>query len=189
MSSSPLNEAGLRCDSEALWLQWEDLDFDANRVHVVNGRGGHKVKGKRSRKVPMTERLRTALLAHTMRYRAALYPAAGGGMASSPWVFHHTATRAQYRAGERIWCLRPSFEAAKARAGLPDGFVQHDLRHRRVTTWLQAEKSVVMVGKAVGHRNLRTTQMYEHLVDKDLDALVEAPAPPPAPVHEALRGA
>ena len=38
-------------------------------------------------------------------------------------------------------------------------FRAHDLRHRRVTTWLAEAKSATLVKEAVGHADLRTTML------------------------------
>ena len=91
----------------------------------------------------------------------------------SEWVFHHTLTQRGAVAGERIQSLHRAFASAAKRAGLPEDLRQHDLRHRRVTTWLADGKSPVLVQKAMGHADLATTMGYTHLVDDDLLALVE----------------
>ncbi len=91
---------------------------------------------------------------------------------SSPWVFHHTKTRRHHKAGKRIRSLYSAFKAAAERAKLPPEFVQHDLRHRRVTTWLAEEKSAVLVKEAVGHADLRTTMAYTHIARDHLRGLV-----------------
>ncbi len=46
----------------------------------------------------------------------------------------------QYQAGDRIRSLYHSFKSAAERAKLPAELVQHDPRHRRVTTWLAEGK-------------------------------------------------
>lgn len=71
--------------------------------------------------------------------------------------------------------MRGAFAGAVKRAELPEDLNQHDLRHRRVTTWLAAGKSPVLVQKAMGHSDLQTTMKYTHLVSDDLLALVEDP--------------
>ena len=75
-------------------------------------------------------------------------------------------------AGERIGSLRRAFGNAATGAGLPAGFTQHDLRHRRITVWLAEGKSAVLVKEAVGHADLRTTMAYTHLSREHLRALV-----------------
>jgi integrase len=162
-----LGEAGLRCESEALRLRWEDVDLEGGFLHVVSGRGGHRTKSGKGRAVPMTPRLRQAMRAHFAAYRLAGYPSA-----RSPWVFHHVATRSRHRAGERIGSLRAGFAAAATRAKLPEELHQHDLRHRRVTSWLAAGANPVHVKEALGHSDLRTTMQYTHLLKEHLLGLV-----------------
>ena len=163
-----LGEAGLRCDSECLWLRWEDVDLDRGFLAIASGRHGHRTKSGKSRKVPMTRHLRDALREHMAAYRMRTYRGV-----RCPWVFHHES--GDVRAGNRIISQRTPFMKAVKRAGIPDGFVQHDLRHARVTTWLAEGKSPALVQKAMGHADLATTMAYAHLVDDDLLALVEAP--------------
>ncbi len=164
-----LGETGMRCESEALWLRWEDVDLDAGFLKVESGRDGHRTKSGKSRSIPVTPPLEKALRAHFAAHRLAC---------RSDWVFHHDRTRRHYQAGARIQSLRDGVMAAAKRAKLPAGWHLHDLRHRRVTTWLAAGKDVVKVKKAVGHADLRTTMDYTHLVREDLRVLVaEAPTP------------
>lgn len=163
-----LGETGERCESEALWMRWEDVDIADGFLRVVSGRNGHRTKSGKSRWVPMTPRLRKAMQEHFARYRLAIYDGK-----RTPWVFHHTQTRRHHRAGERIRSLYSAFKNAAKRAKLPTELVQHDLRHRRVTTWLADGKDVVKVKEAVGHSDLRTTMLYTHLVKENLRGLVE----------------
>lgn len=158
-----LGETGLRCESEALWLRWEDVDLDQKFLHVVSGRDGHRVKSGRSRFVPMTGRLVAALKEHFAHFYF-------GG---SPWVFHHQTTGRHHRRGERIGTMRVALYAAAKRAKLPAHFRPHDLRHRRVTTWLADGQNPVHVKEAMGHSDLRVTMGYTHLAKEHLRALVE----------------
>ena len=159
-----LAETGARCESEASFVRFEDID-------IVSGRDGHRTKSGRSRAVPLTSRLREDLRDHMATYRMRSYR----GGKRSEWVFHHLTTRRTAIAGERIKSLRAAFAGAVKRAGLPRDLNQHDLRHRRVTTWLAAGRSPVLVQKAMGHSDLQTTMRYTHLVADDLLALVELP--------------
>jgi len=172
-----LGETGMRCESEALWLRWEDVDAEAGFIHVETVRKGRRTKSGKSRMVPMTPRLRKAYREHMAAHRMKAY---GTPPERPKWVFHHPVERRRAKAGERIGSLRRGFNAALKRAELPEDLNQHDLRHRRVTTWLQEGKPAHLVQKAMGHSDLRTTMGYEHLVAEDLRALVE-------PEEEALR--
>lgn len=163
-----LGETGLRCESEALWLQWEDLNFDNGFVAVRSGRDDHRTKSGRTRMVPMTPVLRQALVEHRLRYQAARYDGK-----ASPWVFHHLRTQARQHAGERIGSLRYAFHVAAGRAKLPKELRQHDLRHRRVTEWLRLGKGAALVREAMGHSSIAVTERYLHLVPSHLTALVD----------------
>lgn len=106
----------------------------------------------------------------------------------SPWVFHHTRTRRHYREGQRIGSLRTAFRSAARRAKISDAFHAHDLRHRRVTTWLADGKNPVHVKEAVGHADLRTTMAYTHLSREHLRSLTSGTEPTASPVAEAASG-
>lgn len=170
-----LGEAGVRCDSEALHLRWEDVDLEEGFLWIASGRNGHRTKSGRGRWVPMTPKLRQSMREHFARFRFATY--AGQ---RTPWVFHHTTTRRRAVAGGRIGVLRRAFEGAVKRAKLPADLHQHDLRHRRVTTWLAAGGDAVKVKEAMGHADLRTTMDYTHLVRDNLRSLVQQPSVNPA---------
>jgi site-specific recombinase XerD len=162
-----LGEAGLRCDSEALWLRWQDVDLERGFLAVESVRKGRRTKSGKSRKVPMTRRLREAMQEHMARYRMKTYSGE-----RTEWVFHHELRRRHAKPGARITGLRRAFGGAVKRAGLPADLRQHDLRHRRVTTWLAEGHPITLVQKAMGHSTVRVTEGYAHLVDEDLLPLV-----------------
>ncbi len=163
-----LGEAGLRSQSEALYLRWEDLDLEGGFLEVVSGRRGHRTKSGKSRWVPLTPRLRAALRDQAARYRLQTYQGR-----RSPWVFHHLTDARGNRAGDRLRSLHRAVRAAAERAKLPADFRRHDLRHRRVTTWLADERNPVHVKEALGHSDLRITMDYTHLAKEHLRSLVE----------------
>lgn len=174
-----LGDGGLRSESEALWLRWEDVHLDDGFLWIDSDPEAHETKDREGRWVPMTPRLQAAMREHFARYRFARYHGK-----PSPWVFHHTTTRRRHKAGERILSMRRAFKAAAKRAGLPARFTQHDLRHLRVTTWLAEGKNPVHVKEAVGHSDLRTTMGYTHLAREHLRSLVDPPEAPKKSVAE-----
>jgi integrase len=171
-----LGETGVRCNSEALWLRWGDVDLKRGLLRVESVRKGWRTKSGKSRAVPMTPRLRAAARAHLARFSQATYEGK-----RSPWIFHHLLTQRGAVAGERLNSLYRSFKRAAERAGLPGDLNQHDLRHRRVTTWLAQGKSPVLVQKAMGHADLATTMGYSHLLGDDVLALVDEHHQPALP--------
>lgn len=170
-----LGETGARCESEVLWLRWEDVDLKDGFLQIVSGRNGHRTKSGKSRWVPMTAQLRVAMRQHFAAFKFAKYPVGAADGAPSPWVFHHRHTKRTHHAGARVQSLAAAFKAAAGRAKLPDGLVQHDLRHTRVTRWLADGKNPVHVKEAVGHADLRMTMAYTHLVRENLLGLVDEP--------------
>jgi integrase len=163
-----LGEAGLRSQSEALYLRWEDLDLEGGFLNVVSGRSGHRTKSGKSRWVPLTTRLKDALRDHAAAYRLQAYHGC-----RSPWVFHHRSDGTNRGAGDRIGTLRKALRSTAKRAELPPAFRLHDLRHRRVTTWLAEARNPVHVKEALGHSDLRITMDYTHLAREHLRSLVE----------------
>lgn len=154
--------------------RWEDVDLEGGFIKITSGRDGHRTKSGKSRWVPVTPRLHAAMRDHFAQYRLAHYRGK-----RSAWVFHHTHSGPKCRAGERIKNLRHGYKSAAARAKLSKALRQHDLRHRRVTTWLADGKNAVHVKEAMGHSDLRTTMAYTHLSGEHLRDLV-APTPAPA---------
>ena len=143
-------------------MSWGDLVAEA-RDQRTEG----KEKSGAGRWVPMTPRLRQAMKEHFARYRF-------GG---SPWVFHHTLRKRHAEKGARIRGLHRAFRSAAARAKLPPELRQHDLRHRRVTSWLAEGKNPVHVKEGMGHSTMAVTMGYTHLVREHLCSLVDGEAP------------
>jgi integrase len=168
-----LGETGVRGYSEALWLRWEDVRLEDGFIWIASGRAGHRTKTRKGRWIPLTPRLRSALVRHAEAFRWVQY--AGE---PSPWLFHHRSTWGKNRAGDRVGSYRKRMNQACSRVKLPEGFRPHDLRHRRVTSWLAEGKSPVLVKEAVGHSTLAMTMRYTHLAREHLKALVDEPAEP-----------
>jgi len=171
-----LGETGARDESEALWLRWEDIDLDEGFIRIASGRNGHRTKSGKDRWTPMTSILVAAMREHFAAHRLS---------GRSEWVFHHERSRRHYHEGDRIGSLRMAVRAAANRAKLPLNWHLHDLRHRRVTTWLAEGKDVVKVKEALGHADLKTTMGYTHLAREHLRDLVDSKYP----VSEKAEGA
>ena len=63
--------------------------------------------------------------------------------------------------------IRTSFATLVKRAGLPSDITFHSLRHTFITRSLDATKDVHQVARWAGHADLKTTQQYLHLLEKE----------------------
>lgn len=164
-----LNDTGARSESEVLGLQWTDVHLEDGFLWIAIRGKDQRTKSGKGRWIPMTSRFAQAMPEHFAAFRFARYRGQ-----PTPWVFHHATTRRHHKAGERIKSLRGSLTNASKRAKLPEDFRPHDLRHRRVTTWLAEGRDVVKVKvkEALGHADLRTTMGYTHLAREHLTSLV-----------------
>lgn len=166
-----LGETGVRCESEALHLRWEDIDLsgDPPAIWVTGRRDAHRSKSGKGRWVPVSERLEKALKEYMATYRF--------NAARSPYVFHHEFARRHAKAGERVRSFRRAFDSAAVRAKLPEGFVRHDLRHTRCTWWLEDGIDIVTVQMAMGHSDVKVTMRYTHLTRRNLRKMRPAEDP------------
>ena len=136
-------DGGLR-NSEIIGLRWSDIDFDRGEIVVQNriwkGQEGPP-KGKKHRRIPLTERLRAALLAFP---RAARYVFV---------TYKGTFIKTNHTLPE--W-----FAPIWARAQIPRGI--HTLRHTFATDALDAGVSLRTVQTLLGHASIVTTERYLH---------------------------
>ncbi|HVT38308.1 MAG TPA: site-specific integrase [Gemmatimonadaceae bacterium] len=166
-----LADTGVRADSEALQLRWEDIDpvTDGCGYLEVKSGPGRRTKSGKSRWVPLTPRLKAALQEHAARFRMAMYEGV-----RSPFLFHHTLTTRSAVAGQQVRSIADAFEGAAKRAKMPEGFRRHDLRHRRASRWVVEGENVVDIQGWMGHANIATTMVYVHRAPKRPRSAVEA---------------
>jgi integrase len=144
---------GLRL-SEALALQWPDLNFAARELRVARalGPGGHldTPKSGGGRTVDLSQALTQALRRLEVARKAEALRRGWPGL--PPWVFCDPSGR----------LLRPQVaEAAMQRvlkaAGLPRHFTPHCLRHTFASLLLQQGESPVYVQRQLGHASITLT--------------------------------
>jgi integrase len=80
------------------------------------------------------------------------------------------ANRANAASGHTVGLPR-AWRAIREEAGLDDLRI-HDLRHSFASFAAEAGASLQLIGKALGHTQMRTTERYAHLRDDPLNALV-----------------
>lgn len=156
-------ETGARSESEVLWLEWRDVDFQQHTIAFAHGRDGRRLKDGESKTLPMSARLEAALRRHAELYRLAL---------KSPYVFSSPVKRGRREVGQRIASFRHGFKKAAAAAGF-EGMRVHDLRHSTATILLSRGHPIEKVRRFLGHASLEMTMRYSHLVAEDLRELVD----------------
>jgi integrase/recombinase XerD len=123
-----------------------------------------KGKGGRERLVPMPEPARRALRA----YRAVLeekYP----GAATGPWLF--PADGASGHLTRQAFAR--DLKTCAAAAGIDSARISpHVLRHAFASHLLQNGADLRIVQELLGHADISTTQIYTHVLDERLKAMV-----------------
>jgi integron integrase len=173
--------AGLRV-TECMTLRIKDVEFDARRIVVRNG------KGAKDRATLLPDRASADLQAHLARVltlpkedllRGAGFAPMPGGLerkypsASRSWawqfVFPSAAQRPHPESGQLLrWhasdsTVQRAFRAALVDAGVAKHASVHTLRHSFATHLLHGGTDIRTIQLLLGHRNLQTTTIYTHV--------------------------
>ena len=170
---------------ECLRLRVKDVDFGRSEITVRSGKGG------KDRPVPLPESLREALPTAVERVRV-LHEAdlaAGVGEVWLPaalerkypnaarefgwqYLFPSPKLSADPRTGvlrrhhldESV--LQRAVRAARQRAGIVKPATCHTLRHSFATHLLEAGYDIRTIQELLGHKDLATTQIYTHVLNR-----------------------
>ena len=138
--------AGLRV-SEVVNLRWADVLFEEQKIHVKNG------KGKKDRLVMLPY----SVLVMLDHYRS-LYP-------TKDYVFDGQVSGIPYSTGSVQKVMRMSLE----KSGLLKKGSVHNLRHSFATHLLDGGTDIRYVQQLLGHNDIRTTMIYSHLSQPNID--------------------
>lgn len=150
---------GLRI-GEAQNLEWGDVDFEARRI-IVRSKDFWKPKGREERTIPM----------HDVVYRLLV-----NKERKSRWVF----TR-QDGGKLNVHSLETKFRRQLTRLGIQNANL-HTWRHTFASYLMMRTGNIRAVQKLLGHRSIRTTEIYAHLSDRHLHHVVSM-LPSPKPVR------
>ena len=175
--------SGLRL-LEGLRLRVKDIDPGRRQLVVRDGKGG------RDRRAPFPERLRAPIQLHLERVRVlherdrarGLGPWIPGALAEKYpnahlewtwyWIFpaqrpgFDSRTGARFRHHLHETALQRSVKQAAADAKLPKRVTCHSFRHSFATHLLEDGSDIRTVQQLLGHRDLRTTMIYTHVLDR-----------------------
>ena len=137
--------SGLRI-SEALALELRDIDSQRMVITVRHG------KGDADRQVALSAVLLEALRTYWLAYRPGrcLFP---GGDPEKPMV---SST------------IQRALKAARVKAGIAKPAGPHVLRHSYATHLMEAGTDLRVIQTLLGHRSVRTTQIYTHVATERL---------------------
>ena len=176
--------AGLRL-LECCRLRVQDVDFAKNQIIIRNGKGG------KDRVTMLPAAVKTALTRHLVRVReqherdlrqgagwvelpwalARKFPQAGREWAWQ-WVFPATRTYVDPETGRRRRhhlhesVLQRAVKDAVRAAGLAKRATCHTFRHSFATHLLEDDKDLRTVQELLGHKDVTTTQIYTHVLNR-----------------------
>lgn len=136
--------AGLRLN-EARNIKWEDLNFERELIHLKIAKGG------KERVVFLHQKIIAALQ---------LY-----GTAHAGYIF--LAHDGKYNART----IQEIVKHASAKASIKKRVTPHTLRHSFATHLLEAGADIRYIQSLLGHKDLKTTQIYTHVANKDIKKL------------------
>jgi integron integrase len=172
-------------------LRIQDVDFGQGKVFVRGGKGG------KDRTVGLPKYLRYGLLEHIDKVRdlhekdlregfgevyvpealARKYPNACREMGWQ-YVFPSRKRSIDPRSGKerrhhvKESGLQKAVKTAVRRSGIDKRATCHTLRHSYATHLLEAGVNIRVLQELMGHKDVKTTEIYTHVMNKDINAVV-----------------
>jgi integron integrase len=170
---------------EALRLRVKDVDFDRHQLALRDPKGG------RDRAAPLPRVVEAPLRRHLVRVHRLYESDLASGLWGPPlpdglerkypnaprewawqWVFPATrigidpAARRRFRHHLHETAVQRAVKAAVAKAGVSKRASCHTFRHSFATHLLEDGSDVRTVQELLGHRELRTTMIYTHVLQQ-----------------------
>ncbi len=180
---------GLRL-KELLRLRVQDIDFGNGYLLIRSG------KGEKDRTTLLARSVRRELAAHLERVQAIYADDLARGLAN---VWLPGALARKYPNAPKSWewqyvfpakalstdpqdgevrrhhvdasNLQKAIRRARERAGIDKRVTSHTLRHSFATHLLEAGVNIRVVQKLMGHKDVKTTEIYTHVLQRNLDAV------------------
>lgn len=137
--------AGLRLD-EARNLMWQDIDFERSTIHLKTA------KGDKERVIFLHNNLKEVLGIH--------------GLKNTGFIF---ISKRKTRYSKKT--IQQLVKRASSKAGLNKKATPHTLRHAFATHLLDNGADIRHIQRLLGHKDIRTTQIYTHVSNHDINNL------------------
>ena len=138
--------AGLRLD-EVVHIKWQDIDLERKVIHVK------KAKGDRHRIVFLHTQLEDAMKLFGIKNSGLVFQSKNGA-----------------------YCKRTvqvMVKKCSKRAKIKKNVTPHTLRHSFATHLLESGADIRYIQQLLGHKDLKTTQIYTHIANRDINRLAK----------------
>ncbi len=139
--------AGLRLD-ELRNLTWNDVDFDRKSIHLKTA------KGDKERRVFLHKKLIENLEILGIKERGPLF-----------------LSQREGKYNKRT--IQQIVKSLSKKAGIKKSVTPHTLRHSFATHLLESGADIRYIQQLLGHKDLKTTQIYTHVANRDINNLAE----------------
>ncbi len=139
--------AGLRLD-EVRNLGWKDIDFDRETIHLKTA------KGDKERVVFLHKKLSDILRMYGIKEEGPIF-----------------VSQREGKYNKRT--IQQIIKSAAKKAGIKKNVTPHTLRHSFATHLLESGADIRYIQQLLGHKDLKTTQIYTHVANKDIKKLAD----------------
>ena len=137
--------AGLRLD-EARNLNWQDIDFDREIIHLKTA------KGDKERVIFLHKKLIDVLRMYGVKEKGPIF-----------------VSQKEEKYNKRT--IQQIIKSASKKVGIKKNVTPHTLRHSFATHLLESGADIRYIQQLLGHKDLKTTQIYTHVANKDIKKL------------------
>ncbi|HEC89741.1 MAG TPA: integrase [Thermoplasmatales archaeon] len=139
--------AGLRLD-ELVNLRWQDVDFDREIIHMKTS------KGDKERVIFLHPKLKDMLKVYGIKKQGLLF-------------------KSQRDKKYSPRSIQQIVKKSARKANINKKVTPHTLRHSFATHLLEAGVDIRYIQELLGHKSLRTTQIYTHVTTRDIRKLAD----------------
>lgn len=131
---------------EARNINWQDIDFDREIIHLKTA------KGDRERVVFLHKKLVDALRMYGTKEDRQIFVSQRGESYNKRTI-------------------QQIIKSTSKKAGIRKNVTPHTLRHSFATHLLESGADIRYIQQLLGHKDLKTTQIYTHVANKDIKKL------------------